>query len=231
MRGVCCCLTVSGYELDHVMYTCPRPLEVVDAFERAGFKLRAPAPQPNTGASHAIAFFDNAYLEVAWPTSNAPAFTDAPRQHFGERAAWDQTGWCPFGISFRSIEGGKTNPAPIPSWGYAAPFLPAGAVPIPIGDNSEIPEEPLLITSLVSGRPDDYRQVPALQHHLGLTELTGLRLTLTSSVLSDTLQAACDLLPIALVHGDAPHLELVFGDGRTGRRLTLGPGVPLTFSW
>ncbi len=222
---------VSGYELDHVMYTCPRPAEALNAFERAGFKLRAPAPQPNTGASHALAFFDNAYLELAWPTSNVPAFSDAPRQHFGERAAWTQTGWCPFGISFRSVARGRARAAPIPSWGYAAPFLPAGAVPIPIGDNSEIPEEPLLITSLVSGRPDAYRQVPALQHHLGLTELTELRLTLRTPVVSNTLQAACDLLPIALLHGDAAHLELVFDGGKTGRSLTLGPEVPLTFSW
>jgi len=220
---------MAAYELDHIMYISDAPIDVMSAVDRAGLHRTAAAPQLNTGASHSVVFFDNAYLELAWESEGEAAFSDAPRQHFQERAGWRETGWCPFAISFRPVEDPSTNEPPIPSWGYPAPFLPAGAIPIPFGENSDEPNEPLLITSWVSGRPDQYRNLPKLQTRLGLGELVGLLLTVPSLAVSPELKTICDILPVALVQGSAPFLELIFDGPVPNGRVTLGPEVPIAF--
>ena len=221
---------LSAYDLDHVMFVGARPESVLAACESAGLTHRPPKVQPGTGAAHALVFFDNAYLEFAWDVTGGEAFMDAPRMHFQSRTAWRETGWCPFGLSFRAAPSAPTT-VPIPSWGYAAPFLPEGATPIPFGANSEHPGEPLLITSLVSGRPDAYSPTPPLQHDLGLHELTALTLTLQSRAPSPELTTVCSLLPITLRQGPSPHLEMIFDGGRTGAHLHLTDDIPITLCW
>ena len=130
--------TLSGYALDHIMVTCREPSAALRACQDLRLTGLPSAEQPGTGASHAVFFFHNAYLEIAWPSSEEPAFEDAPRMNFEERASWRKTGWCPFGIALRLADSSDAPMPPIPSWGYAAPFLPQGAVPIPFGENSDI---------------------------------------------------------------------------------------------
>jgi hypothetical protein len=220
---------VSKYLLDHVMLICRQPRPLLEALDAAGLRRIASAVQPNTGASHAVYFFRNAYLEIAWPTAGGVALQDAPRMHFMQRVAWRETGWCPFGISFRSPDG-IVEP-PIASWGYPAPFLPPVAIPIPFGENSDISGEPLLFTSLVSGRPDRRRNRPPLQDDcLGMRELTGLRLTLRIGDFSPELRTVSEILPVEVVQGESYRLELLFDNQERGRGFQLEE-YPVGIHW
>lgn len=217
------------FELDHVMLACPAAQPAVGACQEAGLQVAGPWAMPGTGATQAVVFFDNAYLELVWPSGPDPAFADAPGMHFGERARHARSGWCPFAVAFRPTA--PSPAAPIPSWDHAAPFLPPGAVPIPVGANSGRSTEPLLITSLVSRRPDQRADHPPLQHALGLRELTAVRLVLPPAPRSRELATICGLLPLRLIEGDAPWAELIFDGGSLGHRRVLGRGLPITLCW
>lgn len=188
------------YELDHVLRFVPDPEAALALAAELGLVVGHHDLQPNTGAGHTICFFDNVYLEIVWPEPGKRPFPDAPRMRFGERCLDDD--WLPYGVAIRPV--GPRIPPPFATWDYPAPFLPPGAIPIPIGANSERPGEPLLIVSWVAGRPDRRTPAPPLQE--SLRELTAVHLTLPG-VPSTELEAARRAVPLTLEQG-TPELRL-----------------------
>lgn len=219
------------FPFDHLMVCTSEPERAVASLRAFGLVHGALGPQSGTGAEHAVFFFNNAYLEVAWPGSAGPAFKDAPRLHFQERASSPATGWCPFGLSFRTPDP-SCRELPLSTWHYAAPFLPPGAVPIPIGSNSNVRGEPLIIVSLVSQRPDTRVPTPPLQAARGLAEVTHLRLFSPSAAkISEELAAVQRLGWLSIVPGASYHAELEFAEARAGSEHNFAPELPLTFRW
>lgn len=216
------------FPLDHVMVCVAEPEKPLAALHEFGLVASLRGPQPGTGAGHAVFAFDNAYLELAWPTPGAAVFADAPRLHFLERS--QSSAWCPFGLSFRPSAPGAD--LPLATWAYPAPFLPPGARPIPIGQNSDLRTEPLIIVSLVSQRPDSFLPTPLLQSGVGLTELTAVRLS-TPAARDPSLElgAVSAIGWLSLESSSSHHLELEFAGAAGGRRHNFAPDLPLSLRW
>ena len=196
-------------DIDHVLVCLSGPSAATKALVDFGLTPGRSGSQPGTGAAHTVFWFDNAYLELAWCETNKAAFDDAPDLRFMERTNWKTSGWCPFGLSFRYRSPALPLPPrlPIATWDYAAPFLPKGAVPIPVGANSDRRREPLIIVSLVSGRPDAKAKCRLLQDDLGLSEITSLKLGIVGSEpLSPELSSMATILPITFDRTSRPQL-------------------------
>ena len=89
------------FPFDHLMVCTSEPERAIRSLREFGLVPGEVGPMPGTGAAHATFFFNNAYLEIAWPGSTGAVFEDAPRLHFLKRAHSIVSGWCPFGLSFR----------------------------------------------------------------------------------------------------------------------------------
>lgn len=209
------------FELDHFMLFVPDPAAAA-ALVELDLRVGHTGPQPGTGAGHTVFFFDNTYIEIVWPEPGRDPFIDAPAMHIAERCR-DQR-WCAFGLAVRPI-GPPPSPLPIRTWDYTAPFLPRGAIPIPIAANSGDAEEPLIVLSLVSRRPDRRSDAPALQR--SFREVTAARVLLPGTrPFSPELEALVDLVPLSIGRGETT-LVLELDGGLTGRRLDLRPRLPL----
>lgn len=217
------------FELDHFALYVSDRAGAVAALERAGLTLGRDGIQRGTGAGHSIYFFDNTYLEVVWPEPGRPVFADGHAMRIAERIA-DPGVWCPLGLSFRPrVRPDDLNiELPIETWGYQAAFLPKDAVPIPIATSSEIPAEPLVFVSLVSGRPDRNTWPTTLQSDRRFAEVVSARVTVSAQDISSALQALPALLPVEVLLGDASLLSLVFNVGPSAREIDLRPDLPLT---
>jgi hypothetical protein len=87
------------------------------------------------------------------------------------------------------------------------------------------------VVSLVSGRPDQRQQLPPLQAARGLGELTSLSLTLSAnSEPSAELEALCSAIPLTLVSGTSPMIELRFDGAQKGESHDLRPTLPMVIS-
>ena len=215
------------YHLDHLMVCVADPTRAVQGLLDFGLLQSQSGLRRGTGAGATYFFFDDFYVEVAWEPGGQPAFQDAPAMHFSERV---HGGWYPFGVSFRPC-GPIAGGLPMSTWDYQASFLPPTATPIPIATNSPLPNEPLIIASLVSGRPDARVPRPPLQRHLGLREATKLTLHMEPpGPGSLELQRLRDIVPVAFVFEGPPHVDVEFDGGSRGRRHAF-PGLPLSFSW
>src|SRR5687767_14675462 len=113
-------------ELDHV-FICLDDEPNADALlVEAGLDLSVRGVHRGQGTRNACAFFDNAYFELLWRDDDADLQSERVRPlSLWGRVRWRETGACPFGISFRPVQGGAVPPA-LETWAYAAPFLPAG---------------------------------------------------------------------------------------------------------
>jgi hypothetical protein len=212
------------------MVCVAEPEKPLAALQEFGLVPGVLGAQRGTGAHHAAFFFNNAYLELAWPTPGAAAFSDAPRLHFQQRAQSPATQWCPFGVSFRLAA--PTLELPLATWAYPPPFLPPGAQPIPIGENSDLPREPIIIASLVSQRPDTRAPAVPLHAGLGLGEFSRIRLfSPAAHDPSPELRAVAALGWLRLEFSSSHHLELEFGAAEARHRHTFAPDLPLSFRW
>ncbi|MCA9512570.1 MAG: VOC family protein [Myxococcales bacterium] len=219
-----------AYPFDHLMICVADPRDALRSLRAFGLRAGIVAEQPGTGTHHAVFFFDDAYLEIAWPSSAAPAFPDAPGLHFMERTGASTSPWCPFGLSFRAASGGSR--LPLSTWAFAAPFLPTGAAPIPIGSNSDREAEPLLVASLVSGRPDRRVPRPPLHSDLDLTAISRVRLSSPAAKSpSRELAAVAAMGWLVLAPAAQHHVELEFAAGAHGSSHDFSPALPLRFRW
>ncbi|MCA9439228.1 MAG: hypothetical protein KC964_00360 [Candidatus Omnitrophica bacterium] len=209
------------------------PEPVLQALGEFGLVIGSQSVQPNTGACHAIVDFDNAYLEIVWAEEGKTPFADEPRLHMVDRILLTQTGWSPFGLSFRPSKG--SNPqVPIRTWDYSAAFLPEGAVPIPIGANHECPNEPLVIVSLFSGRPDERPDRHLLQANRAFGEITAVRVHLSDdSSPSKELTILDEKLPWLQIDsgGESHHVCLEIDERSSGEHHDFSPILPLSISW
>lgn len=221
------------FELDHV-FICLGDAPHADAQLVAfGLDLSRRGVHPGQGTRNAVAFFDNAYLEFMWSDNDADLQSERVRPlSLWERVHWRDTGACPFGISFRPVEGSGAR-QPLATWPYAAPFLPAGAS-IPVVTPPDSASEPLVFLSLVSQAPSRIAPAhrPPLEHAGARRELTGVRVGLPSpDVVSSASRRLCSSGPVEFVESTVPNLELELDCGAMERSSDFGPTIPLSIRW
>jgi Glyoxalase-like domain len=214
------------FELDHIFVATPNPDAAVAELESHGLVLGHRGPHPNQGTANAVFFFDNVYIELLWVHDVVLASQPVMAQStLPTRLAWPVSRASPFGISLRHADGQRDTPLPIPTWGWQAPFLPMGAVPIPIGVNSNSLLDPLVFVSLVTQRPD--RRNVTRQQAIGLHEVTGLYCRVEEpGPLADELIRLSELGIATFELSREPRLQITIDGGRQGRRLELSE-IPL----
>lgn len=217
-------------ELDHLFLFTHAPEQVIGALHLFGFTEGTPNTHPGQGTSCRRFFFRNAYLEVLSVTSEEEikSAAIAPTKLW-ERSQYLQTGYCPFGLCFRSDtiifdEG----------WHYRPPFLPEGLY-INVASNTGYPSEPMLFELPFSNTaPENYapgRQQP-LEHESGFSAITKVKLILPSNnELSSALQKVIQRSPVVITEGISYMMELEFDSGKMGRTHDFSPLVPLTIRW
>jgi hypothetical protein len=144
-----------GLEIDHVFVACQNGAPELEPLLRLGFTEGSANVHPGQGTACRRLFFENAYLELIWLQDRREAAAPGVAGlHLAERGD-PNSGWNPFGLCFRSTAGAPLQ-LPFPTWGYQAPYLPAG-LSVPIGMNASRPDEPLVFDLARRGKTADLR--------------------------------------------------------------------------
>src|SRR4051795_12503434 len=99
-------------ELDHIFITTDSPDQSVNALQEFGLTEGSPNTHPGQGTACRRFFFENAYLELVWVTSEnelkSPAIAET---NLWERSRYQETNYCPFGICFRNVSSANNSGA------------------------------------------------------------------------------------------------------------------------
>lgn len=220
------------YEFDHLFIFTAAGAPPVDRLVEFGLTEGAPNTHPGQGTACRRIFFHNGMVEFLWVRDPQEVQSEliAPTRLW-ERFQYQQTGYSPFGLCFRSVGlGGKL---PFETWAYRPPYLP-DTLQIDVAQNASRPHEPMLFSIPFGGRPDRYpaeRQQP-LNHPLGFREITGLRIGLPlAGAKSTALQAIEQDGFVSFVNNEEHLAEVTFDRAKAGRSVDFRPALPLRFHW
>ncbi|MEO0647160.1 MAG: VOC family protein [Cyanobacteria bacterium J06650_10] len=227
------------FELDHLFICTDINAPAANRLRELGLTEGLANRHPGQGTENRRFFFHNAMLELLWVYSPEEAQSEAIRRtHLWER--WQQRSQrqiCPFGLCLRpTADHSAASPlSPLFSaWDFRPPYLPP-SLSISVGNNSHLLAEPMLFQTPFSKRPDQKssEKLLPLNHALGLTELTGVVLSMPAGVrqLSAELNAVLDATQIKLQEDSQYYVELLF-DGETKKQQAdLRPDLPLIIRW
>jgi hypothetical protein len=214
---------VTGLEIDHVfVFTRPGAPEAA-ALEAAGLRESFRRAHPGQGTGNVCYCFDDAYLELLWVVDPdelaSPAV--APTR-LAERAAWERTGACPFGIALRGA-----GPMPFATWDYRAPFLPADMA-IPVAEASADPAQPFLFRSPGTSRPDAWTDGRAgmRQAAAGLAGMGAVHLDVPAGVRPAPALAALERAGLLTVATGASAWSMRLSPARAGGGAPLRLALP-----
>lgn len=137
---------IPSVTLDHIFLITPaRPDTYVDHLRRAGFEPAACVEHLGQGTASISFDFANAYLELLYVTDDEALRSQlVARTRLWERSRSAETGVSPYGVCLRAVDcPSPPTDWPVPTWRYAAPFLPSGAA-IPIADDTPDSRAPIL---------------------------------------------------------------------------------------
>ncbi len=221
-------------EVDHLFVFTDQPQEAAERLIAFGLSEGAPNTHPGQGTACRRFYFENAYLELVWVSSEEEIKSPAiQKTRFWERSRSIQTGYSPFGICFRRTK--PTEPALFgESWQYAPSFFPAGHY-ASIALNEAFPSEPMLFeVPFHQIKPLDYplqRRQPLL-HQAGFRQITRLTLTLpTTELISNSLRHVIQKSSLAIATGASYHATIEFDYGAKGKEESLAPVLLLSFRW
>ena len=215
-----------GFELDHIFVATDHARSAMDTLVAVGFVEGSPNVHPGQGTANVRLFFDNAFIELLYPTDLGEARSEAiARTALAERCSGHGSA---FGVCLRPVDG-ETRDAPFPSWEYRPPYLPESLY-IPMNEGSERPELPLLFVLPFGVRPD--RLPPArrqpLDHPCGAREIVGLRLELATG--ADRIGGwLADIDGVEVVEAPRDLMRITL-DG-SGAVVDLRPQVPLVLEY
>jgi len=160
-------------ELCHVFVFVADEGKAAAALSQVGLRESFRRTHPGQGTANLCACFENAYLELLWPSNRAELESPAVAPtRLAERAAWRDSGACPFGIALRTVP--AEAPLPLPTWGYRQAFWPPDFA-LPVAEASRDPRQPFLFRSPGSARPEAWTDGRADVRQDG-AEIAGLRL-------------------------------------------------------
>lgn len=204
----------------------------VEAAKRAlsdsGIMLHEGRIHQGQGTANACAYFENAFFELLFPIDSDELESEAVRPlGLKERIEWEATGACPFGVCLRpaaTLAGPKMPP--VECWSYAPSYVPAGSS-IPIATPPGSIHEPLVFLS--TGR-HPYPQGMMTMHRGETRNLTQVQIQYPAKWRpSEAVRWFAENSPLSLASGARYQMELVWGNGSTGRSKI--PALPLCVSW
>ncbi|MFA7430003.1 MAG: hypothetical protein WCZ23_07590 [Rhodospirillaceae bacterium] len=188
----------------------PAPPGLVESFRRA---------HPGQGTANVCYMLGETYLELLWETDRAEITNPAiVRTGLAERARWQDTGACPFGICLTR----DTEPEALPfdTWDYIPPFLPPDMT-IPVAVASQDPAQPFVFLPPTIGQP-------VTQYQDGLGGIIGLHLDCPPGFKpADDLRTLAELGVLTLGTGSTWHMVLTVArpNGGQPRHLALPDGI------
>ena len=128
-------------DLDHVFLFVPSRACAERRFAAAGLRATFSRVHPGQGTTNLCAFLDDMFIELLWLDGSAPS---QATQDLGliDRARGKG---LPLGLAWRGASS-------TPTFGYAAPYLPAGKT-IAVARASRDPQVPLLFQSPAQAAP------------------------------------------------------------------------------
>ena len=225
-------------ELDHVFIITASPDQAADFLQEFGLTEGTPNTHPGQGTACKRFFFENAYLELVYVTSEeelkSPVVADTKLWF---RSRYQKTHYCPFGICFRNATPEITGDTLIfeDGWKYKPPYIPEDMF-INIASNTNYPAEPMLFEMPFFRRtPKDYspERIQPLNHKMGFKEITKVTLTLPTTVedLSPAMQKVVNNSIVVVVPGDDFNVTLEFDNCLKGEIQDFNPLIPLFIKW
>lgn len=211
--------------LDHVFLAVQRGGPEAERLVDAGFVEGPPNTHPGQGTACRRFFFEGGYLELVWVED--PEQAESPHvagTALGRRLGGGEEA-SRIGICLRLPTGAAR--APVETWAYRAPYLPAGSS-IPVAVSSSDAREPLLFflpRSLV-GSP------ATTLHGNGARAISRVSVTLaTHGRPSPELEWLVGAGPVVFEAGEAEALTIELDGGVQGGGLDLDTPTPLVLRW
>ena len=223
-------------EFDHLFIFTTTGAPNVDQLLNTGLLEGQRNVHPGQGTANRRIFFHNAMLEFIWVHNRAEVLSPVIKPlRLWERFRYQETGFSPFGIALRSTGQSpeSSNKLPFDTWAFNPPYLP-DHLQIDVARNEANIGEPLIFYIPFGARPDTHSREnrQPLAHPLGFREITGLKLTITTSLpKSAAVRTLEQRNAIAIFHGERPLAEATFDHGQADRHADFRPGLPLIFHW
>jgi hypothetical protein len=205
------------WSLDHVFVMTSPDAPEAAALEAGGFSIGGRAEHKGQGTANCWFPFANAYLELLYATDEAEL--RAPLvQPTGlyERSRWRTIGGSPVGVCLRG-----DGELPVPTWEYAAAYLPPGKS-IPIAFENAGPRAPMRFfnTNTTPGRAPGGEK----------RSITAVRIQ--TPVIPSWWDPSRRLADFLCIEPGARHSVVIELDGAmAGRELRAGDDSPLSIRW
>jgi len=211
------------HTLDHFFILTDPGAPQADLLTAAGFEEGEPNRHPGQGTANRRFFFANTMLELLYVRDEDEAARgQGANLRITERMSNPDA--SPFGLVVR--ESAEADGPCFPGWKYYPEYLPDERF-LRIGRNSDVLTEPLCI-----GLPSDFPAVLGKSPRRRSTlQLTGLRISLPVTRVSDTLACVARVRPISLCPRAPQRMELIFDQGAGGRKADFSPHLPLLVRW
>ncbi|WP_437991525.1 VOC family protein [Sorangium sp. So ce145] len=220
-----------GWEIDHVFLATPDVGIAERMLAEFGLSFSRHAVHEGQGTANACAAFENAFFEVLGVHDLEELQTEIVRPlGLHERIHWAETGACPFGICFRTIDAGGAGGWPFETWDYKPKYMPTG-MSMPIVTPRGSLAEPMIFVA-----PQTIRRITPIEsrsHRGARRTLTRVRLQLPAEdpPLSSGVRWFVDQGMLSIDRGATCSLELEWDHGHEGQSHQFPAEVPLVVRW
>jgi hypothetical protein len=218
-------------ELDHVVLFTHEDAPEAQALEALGLRgFGGITHHGDLGTASTSFFFVQHYLELFWIDDELAAQKSLSPLGFDLRAriAWRETAASPFGVMFRQ-RAGATGPIPFPTRQLRAEWMPGE---IFVNFAAEVTAEPYYgVVPDELSYPSFKTNIAEPAHALGIQELTSVRITAKSEMLSPIARLLSTNGLITIERGGSPLMELTFDAGVQGKILDVRPTLPLVMAY
>jgi hypothetical protein len=224
-------------ELDHIFIFSEAPEQAAQLLQQFGLTEGTSNVHPGQGTACRRFFFNNAYLELVWVTSEQEIKKPViAKTKLWERSQYKLTNYCPFGLCFRK-QNQINNSAALfeDGWQYKPPYLPEDLY-VNVASNTDFPKEPMLFEMpFYRIAPKDYpaEQQQSLNHKKGFQEITKVILTLPTTIdhLSGPMKKVTSKSIVTLLEGKNYSAALEFDHCIKGETQSFQSIIALTIHW
>ncbi len=216
------------FELDHIFICCSKGAPEAQALIDFGLAEGAPNTHPGQGTANRRFFFENAMLELLWVEDSEAAQSPVP----GKTRLWDR--WTkraersPFGICMRPLDTGRAV-CPFPSWDYKPGYLPEN-LSIKVGENSENINEPMTFFLPFWGAESYAEHKTDFEHPAGVKRVTRVEIANPGNERPSSVSRSLEQCgEVFFVSGNSALATIAFDEGKSGKRHSFEPELPLTF--
>jgi hypothetical protein len=209
-------------ELDHIFIFTDLAEQAAQSLKEFGLTEGTSNVHPGQGTACRRFFFNNAYLELVWVTSEEEIKSAVvTKAKLWERSKYKLTRYSPFGLCFRRRNQKRESGELFEDcWQYKPSYFPDG-IYANIASNTNFPGEHMLFELVfdpvaLTDHPRKYQQ--PLNHRRGFQEITKVILKVRGPVdhLSDAMKKVISNSIVTLEEGDNYVASLEFDHGVQG---------------